>query len=561
MTIKNKLLGSGLALSLMIFALLITSIFTFSTLNSGFMKIIETSEIGVSNSKKTKTELSQASENLLIVSKEMKSIGDEINQTNMQVKLLERKIKNISVELGQFTQLAEQMTTSIPESDLLYDLQDMVDNLGDIEEIMRREALIGLSKTTENMLVFTSNISSEVKKINNLSSDLQKIYELSSKVVLANQEINNVSGEFNKEIKVSKNLIITLLLIVVFFTITFSIILGISISKRMNKAVAALDDIAQGGGDLTQRLDTKGNDEISQLAKAFNMFSSKIQDVIVHVNNSSMIINQAVDKVTQVNNLTSETVKKQDSESSRVAASVLKISSSIKEVASSASNAADAAEQAQKEATLGHNVVGKNRSSINDLANEVAETSQTIQALEEKSHEIGSILDTIRGVAEQTNLLALNAAIEAARAGENGRGFAVVADEVRNLAHKTQESTIEIQEVISALQDMTKRSVEAMKNGKKGAEISVNHAISVGDSLDAISNTINSISNLNNSIAKSTDTQLSSTLEIESNIQNMSAMSSTSIEGVSHTEKALGELATQIEQLQQIVGQFKVCDS
>ena len=558
MTIKIKLLGSGLILSLMIAVLLITSIYTFAALDDGFLEIIDKSKIGVSNSQKTKTNLSQASDDLLKVSKDMQSIGDEINQTNMQMKLLERKIKEISTNLGEFTQLAEEITAELPEGDLLYDLQEMFDSLGDIEEIMRREALIGLTRTAQKMLVFTNNIGSEVIKINTLSSGLQKIDKLSTEVVTANQEINNVSDEFNKEIKVSKNLIVTLLLIVGFFAISFSMILGFSISKRMSKAVAALDDIAQGDGDLTQRLDTSGNDEISHLANAFNMFSSKIQNVIMQVNDSSDVINQAVDKVTHVNNLTNDTVNKQDEESSRVAASVHKINSSIKEVASSASNAADAARQAEEQADSGYKVVEKNRAAINNLADELLNAEHIIQELEQKSHEIGSILDTIRGVAEQTNLLALNAAIEAARAGENGRGFAVVADEVRNLANKTHDSTNEIQDMITTLQDMTQKSVNAMKKGREGAEISVKQAKISGESLNTISRTINTISNLNNGIAKATDNQLSSTIEIDKNIQNMGLISNTSIEGVAFTKKALIELAGQIEQLQKMVGQFKV---
>lgn len=558
MTIKSKLLGSGLILSLMIAALLITSIYNFATLSRGFTEIIDKSKVGVTNSQKTKSNLSKASTDLLKVSKDMQAIGDEINQTNMQMKLLERKIKEISTNLGEFTELAEEITTQLPEGDLLYDLQEMFDSLGDIEETMRREALIGLTRTAQKMVVFTNNIGSEVVKINTLSSGLQKIDQLSTEVVNANQEINKVSGEFNKEIKVSKNLIVTLLLIVAILAISFSMVLGFSISKRMNRAVAALDDIAQGDGDLTQRLDTSGKDEISQLATAFNMFSSKIQNVIVHVNDSTDVINQAVDKVTHVNDLTNETVNKQDKESSRVADLISKISASINEVASSASNAASQAQQADQQAKSGHKVVEQNRSAINNLAQELVRAEQLIQQLEGKSHEIGSILDTIRGVAEQTNLLALNAAIEAARAGENGRGFAVVADEVRSLAHKTQDSTNEIQEMITSLQDMTQKSVNVMKKGREGAEMSVKHANVSGESLSAISQTINTINDLNSGIAQATDQQLTSTLQIEKNIHNMGEISNTSIEGVAFTDKALVELAEQVEQLQKIVGQFKV---
>lgn len=558
MTIKSKLLGSSLILSFMIGALLITSVYTFITLGAGFIEIIDKSKVGVSNSQKSKTNLSMAAKELHKVSNDMHTIGDEINQTNMQMKLLERKIKEISSSLGEFTTASEEMTENLPEGDLLYDLQEMFDSLGDIEEIMRREALIGLTRTAKKMVVFTNTIEAEVKTINTLSSGLQNIDNLSTEVVVANQEINDLSVQFNKKIKVSKNLIVSLLLIVGFFAISFSIFLGFSISKRMNKAVIALNDIAQGDGDLTQRLDTSGSDEISQLGQAFNIFSGKIQNIILQVNDSATVINEAVDKVTHVNDLTNDTVIKQDKESSKVAESIHKISSSIGHVANNASNAADATRQAESQTQSGQTVIEKNRQAIGHLASELVKSEKVIMDLEGKSHEIGSILDTIRGVAEQTNLLALNAAIEAARAGENGRGFAVVADEVRTLAYKTQESTNEIQDMINSLQDMTQKSVVAMKKGREGAEKSVQHANVASDSLNAISSTINSINDLNTGIAKSTEDQLSSTVEIEKNIKNMSTISNTSIEGVSFTEKALKELANQIEKLQLMVGQFKV---
>jgi len=192
------------------------------------------------------------------------------------------------------------------------------------------------------------------------------------------------------------------------------------------------------------------------------------------------------------------------------------------------------------------------------LADDLASAEKIIKSLEEKSDDIGTILDTIRGVAEQTNLLALNAAIEAARAGESGRGFAVVADEVRTLAHQTHESTNKIQDMITALQDMAQKSVKAMENGRSGVEASVQHANKVGESLNSISTTISTISTMNADIASSTDHQRSSTVEIEKNIENISKITDTTINGVSYTEKALVELGEQISLLQELVANFKI---
>jgi len=558
MTIKQKLLSGGLVLSLMIIFLLVVSIYSFGNLGKGFLQIIEKSAVGVTNSETTKSNISKVNKDLNVVTKNMLAVADEINQTNQNMKLLERKIKQISANLGTFTQDAEALSESIPEGDVLYQLQDMIDVIGDIEEIMRREALIGLARTATKMVEFTNNIGSQVGSIKKLSTGLKQVEVISTEVVSANQDIRSLSVDFNKEIVVSRNTIVSLLVVIGILLLGFSILLAYSIAKRMDEAVTALNDIAEGEGDLTHRLKASDKDEICLLGKAFNLFSSKILTLVSQVTDAARVISEAVDKVTHVNDLTKGTVDEQDQERNRVQESVRNITVSIEEVANNASNAADAAKQADEQANEGRIVVADNLNSIKELADELASAEQIVKSLEEKSDDIGTILDTIRGVAEQTNLLALNAAIEAARAGESGRGFAVVADEVRTLAHQTHESTNKIQDMITALQDMAQKSVKAMENGRSGAEASVLHANKVGESLNSISSTISTISTMNADIANSTDKQLSSTVEIEKNIENISKITDTTINGVSYTEKALLELGEQISLLQKLVTHFKI---
>jgi len=558
MTIKHKLLGGGMVLSLMIVTLLIASIYSFTSLGNGFVEIIDKSEIGVKNSETSQENISGVNRDLGSVTKNIQTVADEINRTNQNMKLLERKIKQLSSNLGEFTENLEGLTGDIPEGDLLYELQDMSDAIGDIEEIMRREALIGLNKTVQKMVEFTKTIETEVGSINKLSSDLNKVDSLSNEVVTANQDIRTLSNDFKQDIVLSRNLVVSLLVIIAVLAIGFSVLLSHSIAKRMDQAVNALNDIAEGEGDLTHRLNESGKDEISSLAKAFNLFSSKIQTLVSQVSDASQVITEAVDKVTHVNDLTKGTVQEQDQERNRVQESVHNITASIQQVASHAASAADAAQQANQQASQGQQVVASNRKAIRELADELVSAEEIILSLEEKSNDIGTILDTIRGVAEQTNLLALNAAIEAARAGENGRGFAVVADEVRTLAHKTHESTNEIQDMIQSLQDMAQKSVKAMENGRNGAEASVEHAKAVGESLDAITKTVSGITGMNADIANSTDNQLSATVGIEKNIENISKITDTTINGVSYTEKALIDLGEQISRLQTLVSQFKI---
>jgi len=558
MTIKQKLLSGGLVLSLMIIVLLVVSIYSFGNLGKGFLQIIEKSAVGVTNSEATKSNISKVNKDLTVVTKNMLAVADEINQTNQNMKLLERKIKQISANLGTFTKDAEALTENIPDGDVLYQLQDMIDVIGDIEEIMRREALIGLARTATKMVEFTKNIGSQANSIKKLSTGLKQVDNISTEVVSANQDIRSLSVDFNKEIVVSRNTIVSLLIVIGILLLGFSVLLAYSIAKRMDEAVTALNDIAEGEGDLTHRLKASNKDEICLLGKAFNLFSSKILTLVSQVTDAARVISEAVDKVTHVNDLTKGTVDEQDQERTRVQQSVRNITASIEEVASNALSAAEAAKQADEQANEGRIVVADNLNSIKELAEELASAEKIVKSLEEKSDDIGTILDTIRGVAEQTNLLALNAAIEAARAGESGRGFAVVADEVRTLAHQTHESTNKIQDMITALQDMAQKSVKAMENGRSGAESSVIHANKVGESLNSISTTISTISTMNTDIATSTELQRSSTVEIEKNIENISKITDTTINGVSYTEKALLELGEQISLLQKLVAHFKI---
>jgi len=328
--------------------------------------------------------------------------------------------------------------------------------------------------------------------------------------------------------------------------------------KPLKLAVHAMNDIAEGEGDLTRRLDTKGNDEIAQLGHAFNKFAIKVHDVVSEVMNSVSQLSSAATELSMVTNQTSEGVARQQMETEQVATAMNEMTSTVQEVANHAEQAAGAANDANSESQSGNKIVNEGIQSIGSLAEEIISASDVIGRLETDSENIGTVLDVIRGIAEQTNLLALNAAIEAARAGEQGRGFAVVADEVRTLASRTQESTQEIQSMIEKLQSGAHDAVEVMNASQSRATETVEHANEAGNALNSIAGSVERINDMNLQIASAAEEQSSVAEEINQNvvrIADIAQETSGSMQQIASSSEDLAQLSSRLDQL---VGSFKV---
>jgi methyl-accepting chemotaxis protein len=333
--------------------------------------------------------------------------------------------------------------------------------------------------------------------------------------------------------------------------------IGRSITHPISSAVQAMNDIAQGEGDLTKRLDAKGRDEIAQMAEAFNRFAEKVRSIVVQVSASTAQLGAAAEQMAAVTQETTQGVQQQQSETEQVATAMNEMTVTVQEVARHATEASGAAQSADNEAHAGKSVVEQTVASINVLATEIENATGVISKVESDSESIGAVLEVIRGVADQTNLLALNAAIEAARAGEQGRGFAVVADEVRTLASRTQESTQEIQSVIERLQEGSRQAVQAMESSRERSQESVEQAAHAGESLDAITRAVTTISDMNMQIANAAAEQSGVAEEINKNVVNISHVVQQTADGAQQTSASSSELARLAGELQTLVSQFK----
>ena len=334
--------------------------------------------------------------------------------------------------------------------------------------------------------------------------------------------------------------------------------IGRLIGGPLCQTVEAMNEIAQGGGDLTRRLDESGDNEISRLAKAFNSFAEKVRAMVSQVYGSTTQLASAAEEMSAIMEETNRGTQQQQSETSQVVAAMNQMTATVQEVARHATEAASAANNADLASTEGKQVVINTMKAIESLSSEVHSAANVITQLEKDSENIGTVLDVIKGIAEQTNLLALNAAIEAARAGEQGRGFAVVADEVRTLASKTQQSTQEIQEMIEKLQAGAQTAVKVMDDSRAKAEESVTQAAQAGSSLEVITNSVSLIKDMNTQIATAAEEQSAVAEEINRNVVNISEIVDRTAEGASQTSMASEELAKLAGELQHLVNAFKV---
>lgn len=321
--------------------------------------------------------------------------------------------------------------------------------------------------------------------------------------------------------------------------------------KNLSEITKNLDEIANGNGDLTIRLDVKSGDEIGQLATSFNRFVEQLHGIISRLSDTSKDLLSEASGVSKVSNQQNDRLERHQSEIHMVATAVTEMASATQEISSNAEQTAYSARDCVAISEKGRKEVEKSQRSTENLAEEVGRASQIIGDLNQHVQSINSILSTISGISEQTNLLALNAAIEAARAGEQGRGFAVVADEVRVLSQRTHSSTQEIQGMIESLQASAESAVKATDRGKEMANQSVSDAEEANLSLGQILDSINKINDMAAQIATAAEEQSSVTLEISRNTETIRGVGDEMSEAskfAAEQAKKLHDLGRQINQ-------------
>ncbi|MCF5903945.1 methyl-accepting chemotaxis protein [Aeromonas veronii] len=344
-------------------------------------------------------------------------------------------------------------------------------------------------------------------------------------------------------------------------TLLFVVIVAwLLIRQIRNPVMTLLEQTRQvAAGNLTSQLDMKqfSHDELGKLAQGFNEMQSNLRMLVNEVSGSVVQLGAAAEEISAVAQQSANNMGAQQHELNQLATAMNEMQATVQEVARNTNDAASAATSASDTAAQGSETVNDSIGRIEKVATAIEETALVIRQLGDDSRNIGMVLEVIQGIAEQTNLLALNAAIEAARAGEQGRGFAVVADEVRTLAKRTQDSTSQINQIISELQQRANEAGVTMQQSQDMMSETVHTAREAGASIAEISSSVNSISHMNIQIATATEEQGAVSEELNRNVVNISNASEEVATGAKQMAQACNDLNLLATQLQEVVRKFR----
>lgn len=352
--------------------------------------------------------------------------------------------------------------------------------------------------------------------------------------------------------------ILVITAIAILGSITLFIMFLRMIIQSISTLKEQLDNIAQGEGDLTQRIPVELDDDLGALAGSFNLVLGNLQSMVASIQQLTIELGKGANSLRQASNDNNEGVSRQTDAISMVATAINEMQSAIEEVAGNASQAADVTKEAQHKGSNSAKIIRESSEQVHRLSAQITKAVEVIRKLSDDSDNITSVLDVIRGVAEQTNLLALNAAIEAARAGDQGRGFAVVADEVRTLAQRTQQSTEDIQTMIETLQTGVSDIVSVMETGSQEASETVKLSTEAEQELNALLEAMTRIADMNISVASATEQQTQVVDEINrsiTEINDLAAESASRSEQIDDISQSLDGYARELENQ---TGRFRV---
>ncbi|MGA4633717.1 methyl-accepting chemotaxis protein [Pseudomonas solani] len=389
--------------------------------------------------------------------------------------------------------------------------------------------------------------------LDNYRTTLKALNELSD---YNTQGADAANAQADKNYASATTAVISVLVIAALITVALAWALTRSITVPLSEAVLAAGVVAS--GDLTGRIDTAGKDEPAQLLTALQRMQQQLRSTIQQIGTSATQLASAAEELNAVTEEGNRSLTRQHDEIEMAATAVNEMTAAVEEVARNASSTSDASRASEESAQDGRDRVQQTVQAIRSMSQEVAHTSTLVEGLADRAQSISKVLDVIRAIAEQTNLLALNAAIEAARAGEQGRGFAVVADEVRALAHRTQESTREIEQMIGSIQSGTGEAVGAMNQNDQRARQMLEIAEAAGRALVEITEQVSQINERTLVIASAAEEQAQVAREVDRNLVNIRDISVQTATGANQTAAASHELSRLAVELNGMVARFTV---
>lgn len=381
-----------------------------------------------------------------------------------------------------------------------------------------------------------------------VENNIKKLIELN------NNKARKAGEEASQTYEKAKVIVGAFILLSTLAAIALALMYTRSVTSPISESLAIAERIAK--NDLSEIIEVQGHDEVARLMQALKAMQQGLRNTLSLISDSSNQLASTSEEMHAVTEDANKGMLRQNNEVEMAATAVTEMSAAVEEVARNASQASEAANRSNSAAVAGRARVDETVQAISLMVSNVEDASLEVQGLAVMANGISKVLDVIRAIAEQTNLLALNAAIEAARAGEAGRGFAVVADEVRALAHRTQQSTSEIEEMINSIQKGTGAAVSAMTHTNAQAQKTLDTAQGAGSALVEITESIDNITERNVLIATASEEQAQVAREVDRSLVSIRDLSNQASEGSSQTAIATSELTKLAVELNRLVKQF-----
>ncbi|ANF85389.1 methyl-accepting chemotaxis protein [Pseudomonas antarctica] len=416
--------------------------------------------------------------------------------------------------------------------------------------LQRQEQVMTLSKANQ--------LDDAIKIVNGEMNQLadQMAGTLHDLVILNKTNANLAASLAQSVFTQSRTWVVGMIVLTALITIGLAVWLTRSIVLPLAQSLKVAQGVAS--GDLTGEINVTGNDEPARLQQALKGMQENLRDTIRRIGESSNQLASASEELSCVTEDATRGLHQQNQEIEQAATAVNQMTAAVEEVASNAVATSQASRESDRIAQRGRAQVHQTVESIEALATDVTANATQVEELAQKVYGISKVLDVIRSIAEQTNLLALNAAIEAARAGDAGRGFAVVADEVRALAHRTQQSTQEIELMISGIQQGTDQAVSSMQQSNTRARSTLDIAKSAGTALEEIASAFTLINERNLVIASASEQQAAVAREVDRNLMNIRDLAHQTSTGANQTSAASQELSRLAVDLNTMVARFSV---
>ena len=468
-----------------------------------------------------------------------------VNRDPQAVAQNEQKISDIKKQLHNAQSLYDALIV-LPQERVLFDRFKVEEQ----QYLQRQEQVMAFSQQGQ--------VEEAIKVVNGEMNHLADALAgtLGELVTLNKDSANQAADLAQRVFSQSRIWVIGMIAVTALITIALAVLLTRSIVLPLAQSVRVAQGVAS--GDLTGEITVSGKDEPARLQQALKSMQENLRETIRRISDSSNQLASASEELSSVTEDATRGLHQQSQEIEQAATAVNQMTAAVEEVASNAVATSQASRESDRIAQHGREQVHQTVLSIESLADDVTANATQVEDLAQKVYGISKVLDVIRSIAEQTNLLALNAAIEAARAGEAGRGFAVVADEVRALAHRTQQSTREIEQMIGGIQQGTDQAVSSMQQSNGRARATLDIAKSAGTALEEIASAFTLINERNLVIASASEQQAAVAREVDRNLMNIRDLAMQTSAGANQTSAASHELSRLAVDLNSMVARFSV---